>query len=64
MLNAAIHHMEQLYACTFHSVRGVFQEGEPAFNGAGIKLKSHIQIAVRDPRALIGYFRPDEKNFN
>ena len=64
VLNAAIPHMEQLYACTFHSVRGVFQEGEPAFNGAGIKLKSHIQIAVRDPRALIGYFRPDEKNFN
>ena len=55
---------ERINDCTFHSVRGVFQEGEPAFNGAGIKLKSHIQIAVRDPRALIGYFRPEEMNFN
>ena len=64
VLNAAIPHMERLYHCAFHSVRGVFQEGEPAFNGAGIKLKSHIQIAIRDPRALIGYFRPDETNFN
>ena len=42
----------------------VFQEGEPAFRGAGIKLKSHIQIAIRDPRALIGYFRPDPATFN
>ena len=64
VLNAAIPLVERVYACTFYSVRGVFQEGEPAFNGAGIKLKSHIKIAVRDPRALIGCFRPDEKNFN
>ena len=43
----------------FQTVRGVFQEGETAFTGAGIKIKSHIQIAVRDPRAIIGYFRPE-----
>jgi hypothetical protein len=24
-----------------------------------VKLKSHIQIAVRDPRAIIGYFNPE-----
>ena len=64
VLNAVIPEMERINDCTFHSVREVFQEGEPAFNGAGIKLKSHIQIAVRDPRALIGYFRPEEMNFN
>ena len=64
VLNAAIPRLEAVFDCTFHSVRGVFQEGEPAFIGAGIKLKSHIQIAVRDPRALIGYFRPEEMNFN
>lgn len=59
VLNSVIPYVEAVQGCTFHSVRGVFQEGEPAFRGAGIKLKSHIQIAVRDPRALIGYFRPD-----
>ena len=64
VLNATIPRMERTYRCTFQSVRGVFQEGEPAFQGAGIKLKSHTQIAVRDPRALIGYFRPEEMNFN
>ena len=43
----------------FQTVRGVFQEGPPAFPGAGIKLKSHIQITVRDPSCIIGYFRPE-----
>ena len=59
MLNATIPGLGQAVGRPFQTVRGVFQEGETAFTGAGIKLKSHIQIAVRDPRAVIGYFRPD-----
>lgn len=42
----------------FQSVRGIFAEGPPAFEGSGIRLKSHIQIAVRDPSCVLGYFRP------
>ncbi len=42
----------------FQSVRGVFQEGEPAFPESTIRRKSHIQIAVRDPACIVGYFRP------
>ena len=42
----------------FQTVRGMFQEGGPAFEGSGIRLKSHIQIAVRDPSCILGYFRP------
>jgi len=42
----------------FQTVRGVFAEGQPAFEGSGICLKSHIQIAVRDPSCILGYFRP------
>ena len=60
VLNTVIPAIERVQGCTFHSVRGVFQEGEPAFNGAGIKLKSHIQAAVRDPKAVIGCFCPGE----
>lgn len=60
VLKYAIPAVESHWGCEFDSVRGVFQEGAPAFKGAGIKLKSHIQIAVRDPRAIIGYFLPDE----
>lgn len=40
------------------AVRGAFQEGEPAFPGAKIFRESHIQIAVRDPRCILGVFRP------
>ena len=42
----------------FDSVRGVFQEDAPVFDDSGIRLKSHIQIAVRNPACIIGYFRP------
>ena len=59
VLNNVIPVLERREATAFHSVRSVFQEGSPAFDGAGIKLKSHIQIAVRDPRAIIGYFQPE-----
>jgi len=37
----------------------VFVEGLPAFPGAKIALKSHIQIAVRDPGCVTEFFRPD-----
>lgn len=59
VLNNVIPDLEQRKRTAYHSIRGVFQEGAPAFDGAGIKLKSHIQIAVRDPRAIIGYFQPE-----
>ena len=59
VLNRVLPAIEQDAGTTFLSVRGVFQEGTPAFAGAGIKLKSHIQLAVRDPRAIIGYFLPE-----
>lgn len=42
----------------FQTVRGLFTEGPPAFEGSGIRLKSHVQIAVRDPSCILGYFRP------
>jgi hypothetical protein len=59
VLNYVIPAIEKTESITYQTVRGVFQEGQPAFNGAGIKLKSHIQIAVRDPQAIIGYFHPE-----
>ena len=42
----------------YHSVRGVFQEGAATFDGSDIREKSHIQIAVRDPACIVGYFKP------
>lgn len=42
----------------FDSARGVFTEGGPAFNGAGIQLKSHIQICIRNSNCIKGFFLP------
>lgn len=44
----------------FDTVYGYFQEGTAAFLGAEIKEKSHIQVCVRNPRCIKGYFLPRE----
>ncbi|UPK68548.1 hypothetical protein [Chitinophaga filiformis] len=42
----------------FDTVRGVFTEGGPAFTGAGILEKNHIQICVRNLNSIMGFFVP------
>lgn len=42
----------------YHTVRGMFIEGEPIYEGAGIFDKSHIQICVRNQNCIKGYFHP------
>ncbi len=44
----------------FNSVRGVFFEGEDLYENAGFKNQNHIQIAVRNPNCIKGYFIPRE----
>lgn len=61
VLNFAMHSMDLSEAggrCHFQSVRGVFIEGEPAFPGSRIHAKTHVQIAIRDPEVIMGYFLP------
>ena len=41
----------------YDSVRGVFPEGKPVFQDGGIRDKDHIQICVRNPNCIKGYFR-------
>ena len=45
----------------FDTTRGVFTEGGPAFDGAGIFEKSHIQVCVRNPNCIKGLFIPREE---
>jgi hypothetical protein len=48
----------------FDSARGVFTEGGPAYAGAGIVEKTHIQICIRNLNCLKGFFLPrKEINF-
>ncbi len=42
----------------FDSTRGVFTEGGPVFAGAGILEKSHIQVCIRNPNCIKGFFLP------
>lgn len=41
----------------FDSARGVFVEGEPIYPGAAIQKFNHIQLCVRNPACIKGYFR-------
>lgn len=43
----------------YDTVRCGFVEGKPAFKGSGIREKSHVQLAVRNPSCIIGVFRPN-----
>ena len=42
----------------FDSVRGVFWEGKDVYPTAGFKEKNHIQICIRNPNCIKGYFLP------
>jgi hypothetical protein len=42
----------------FDTVRAAFTEGDRLYPTAGFAAKTHIQICVRDPACIKGYFRP------
>ena len=41
----------------FDSARGMFTEGKPLYENAGFHEKNHIQICIRNPNCIKGYFR-------
>lgn len=45
----------------YDTVRAPFWEGEPLYPGAGFQKRNHVQIAVRNPDCIKGYFRPIPK---
>jgi hypothetical protein len=46
----------------YDSVKGVFWEGDELYPNAGFREKDHIQICVRNPNCIKGYFLPRELN--
>jgi hypothetical protein len=42
----------------FDTVRGLFTEGGPVFEGAGIQAKNHIQVCIRNINCIKGFFIP------
>lgn len=53
-----IHDMLKEKDIFYDTVYGYFQEGSDAYEGAGVKEKSHIQICVRNTDCIKGYFLP------
>lgn len=55
---AVINAIHKAYGSSaFDSVRGLFIEGEKIYPEAGFFKESHIQICVRNPNCIKGYFR-------
>ena len=46
----------------YDSVRGVFTEGVAPYPGSAFYEKTHIQICIRNPNCIKGYFRPALKD--
>ena len=44
----------------YDSVRGVFFEGNPIYETSGFMEQSHIQICVRNPNCIKGFFAPKD----
>jgi hypothetical protein len=42
----------------FDSVRALFPEGSALYTGAGFRENTHVQIAIRNPNLIKGYFLP------
>lgn len=57
-----LHNMMDLQADTgiapYDTVRGIFTEGGRLYPGGGFHERTHVQIAVRKPECIRGFFRP------
>jgi len=51
-------YMKEERGRAYDSVRGVFVEGEALYDGAGFHAKNHIQICIRNPNCIKGFFAP------
>jgi len=46
----------------YDSVKTAFLEGNPLYPGAGFREKTHVQICVRNPNCIKGFFMPRIKD--
>ncbi|SCY64831.1 hypothetical protein [Ruminococcus sp. YE282] len=47
---------------SFDSVRGIFTEGLPVYQGSEFLEKTHVQLCICNPNCIKGYFNPLSKN--
>jgi len=51
-------HENNAHENRYDSVRGMFTEGNYPYPNAGFREKNHVQICVRNPNCIKGYFLP------
>lgn len=49
---------------SFDSVRGIFVEGGRVYDGSEFYEKTHVQLCIRNPNCIKGYFSPLSPNRN
>jgi hypothetical protein len=49
---------------SFDSVRSVFYEGGELYPNAGFREKDHVQICIRNPNCIKGFFVPREMDYD
>ena len=54
---------EEQHQPPFDSVRGVFNEGDELYPNAGFREKDHIQICIRNPNCIKGFFLPRQLDY-
>lgn len=54
--------LEQQEERSFDSVRGLFLEGGEPYPNSGFREKSHVQICVRNPNCIKGFFIPRQRD--
>lgn len=54
---AVIQQLHESLPKRFDSVRGLFPEGKPIYPGSAFKELSHTQIAIINPKRIVGVFR-------
>jgi hypothetical protein len=52
-----IHESKSIEA--YDTIYGVFEEDELVYPGAGFRDRTHVQITIRNPMMISGYFRVD-----
>jgi hypothetical protein len=49
---------DENHIAPYDSVRAGFWEGDELYEDAGFREKNHIQICIRNPQCVLGYFLP------
>ena len=58
VINMAVELSKQLQYDDFDTVRGAFIEGKEVYPGSMIRNRTHIQVCVRNPDCIRGFFLP------